>query len=77
MKKAYIIGVGLAAMSLTGCTDSFLNVDSPTQTPSDEYFSEKDHIEEAVVAAYDPLQWTDWACNEYAPYTLMSFPKNG
>ncbi len=72
MKKAYIIGVGLAAMSLTGCTDSFLNVDSPTQTPSDEYFSEKDHIEEAVVAAYDPLQWTDWACNEYAPYTLMS-----
>lgn len=72
MKKAYITGVALAAMTLTGCTDSFLNVSSPTQTPSDEYFSDKAHIDEAVVAAYDPLQWTDWACEEYAPYTLMS-----
>lgn len=54
------------------CGDDFLNVTSPTQTSADEYFSERDHVEEAVVAAYDPLQWTDWGCGEYAPYTLLA-----
>lgn len=64
----------LAAVTLwmSSCTDSFLDVTSPTQTSADEYFSTKAHMEEAVVAAYDPLHWTDWGMNEYAPYTLMS-----
>lgn len=72
MKKAYIIGLGLATVVMGACSDSFLDVTSPTQTPSDEYFSTAEHMEEAVVAAYDPLQWTDWGIGEYAPYTLMS-----
>lgn len=72
MKKAYIIGLGLSTLALGACSDSFLDVTSPTQTPSDEYFSTADHLEEAVVAAYDPLQWTDWGIGEYAPFTLMS-----
>lgn len=72
MKKAYILGLGLAALSMAACSDSWLEVESPTQTPSDEYFSTAEHVEEAVIAAYDPLQWTDWGCGEYAPYILMS-----
>ena len=73
MNKIYrFLGAGLAALAMGACTDSFLEVESPTQTPSDEYFSTKEHLEESVVAAYDPLQWTDWACDEYAPFTLMS-----
>lgn len=73
MKSLYkILGIGALAMAATACGDDFLNVSSPTQTPSDEYFSERDHVEEAVVAAYDPLQWTDWGIGEYAPYILMS-----
>ncbi len=72
MKKAYILGLGLAALAMGACSDSWLEVESPTQTPADEYFSTPEHIEEAVVAAYDPLHWTDWACGEYAPYTILS-----
>lgn len=72
MKKAYILGLGLAALTLGACSDSFLDVTSPTQTPSDEYFSTAEHLEEAVTAAYDPLQWTDWGLDEYAPYILLS-----
>ena len=67
----YIV-MGAALLTMSACGDDFLNVTSPTQTPSDEYFSTKAHVEEAVVAAYDPLHWTDWAMGEYNPYTLMS-----
>ncbi|MDE6467454.1 MAG: RagB/SusD family nutrient uptake outer membrane protein [Muribaculaceae bacterium] len=72
MKTIYkLAGVAAMALSLSACGDDFLNVTSPTQTSADEYFTEKEHIEEAVVAAYDPLQWTDWGCGEYAPYILL------
>lgn len=73
MKKIYIIVSIVASMLMaTGCTDSFLEVNSPTQPSADEYFSTNAHVAEAVVAAYDPLHWTDWAMSEYNPYTLMS-----
>jgi hypothetical protein len=73
MKKKYIaISLLASAFMFAGCSDSFLEVQSPTQEPAGEYFSTKEHVEEAVVAAYDPLHWTDWAMGEYNPYTLMS-----
>lgn len=72
MKSIYkVLATVALTVSLTGCGDDFLDVTSPTQPSSDEYFSERDHVAEAVVAAYDPLQWTDWGMNEYAPFTLM------
>lgn len=72
MKSIYkLAGIAALMLSASSCGDDFLNVTSPTQTPSDEYFSARDHVDEAVVAAYDPLQWTDWGIGEYAPYTLM------
>lgn len=73
MKTIYkYLGVAALALSLNSCGDDFLEVTSPTQPSSDEYFSTKDHVEEAVVAAYDPLHWTDWGCGEYAPYILLA-----
>ncbi len=68
----YLGAAAVACLTLTGCGDDFLNVDSPTQPSADEYFSTKAHVDEAVVAAYDPLHWTDWSMGEYAPYTLMA-----
>lgn len=62
----------LLAMVSTGCSDSFLDVESPTQQPIEEYFTTDAHIQEAVVAAYDPLHWPDWAMGEYNPLHLMS-----
>ena len=73
MKSIYkIFGLAAMAIGLTACGDDFLNVTSPTQTSSDEYFSTKNHVEEAVVAAYDPLQWTDWGMGSYEPFIMMS-----
>lgn len=74
MKTIYrLLGTAALALTLTtSCTNDFLDTKSPTQPSADEYFSTKAHVDEAVVAAYDPLQWTDWGIGEYAPYTLMS-----
>lgn len=66
--------VGLIASSLltTGCSESFLEVDSKTQETIDTYFTTDEHIQEAVVAAYDPLHWPDWAMDQYNPVNIMS-----
>ena len=61
-----------AAIAVSSCSDSFLDVSDPTRTTIDEYFTTDARIQEAVVAAYDPLHWPDWAMNEYNPLNLMS-----
>lgn len=70
--KLYIPAAILAALMSTGCSDSFLEVESPTKQPIEEYFNTDAHIQEAVVAAYDPLHWPDWAMGEYNPVNIMS-----
>lgn len=74
MKRYKHIAASLMATVFlaTGCSDSFLEVTSPTQEFIDTYYTTDAHIQEAVVAAYDPLHWTDWGMNEYNPVTLMS-----
>jgi len=73
MKSIYkCLGIALAGLALTSCGDDFLTVESPTQVPHEEYFKTMPHIEEAVIAAYDPLEWTDWSQGSYEPYTIMS-----
>lgn len=66
------MGVALAGLMMTSCGDSFLDVTSPTQPDTSEYYKTKAHVLEAVVAAYDPLQWTDWSNGSYEPYILMA-----
>ena len=73
MKSIYrILGIALTGLMMTSCGDSFLEVTSPTQTDTSEYFKTAAHVEEAVTAAYDPLQWTDWSMDNYEPFILMS-----
>ncbi|MCD7935468.1 MAG: RagB/SusD family nutrient uptake outer membrane protein [Tannerellaceae bacterium] len=45
----------------TSCGEGFLDVQSPTQLYVDEYYNSQERIFEALVAAYDPLQWLDYA----------------
>jgi hypothetical protein len=73
-KKTYIPVVLMASAMIlnTGCKDSFLEVDSPTQEFIDTYFTTDAHVKEAVVAAYDPLEWPDWNGKQYNPVNLMS-----
>lgn len=61
-----------ASTALSGCSNSFLDIEDPTRTLIDEYMGTDAHIQEAVVAAYDPLHWPDWAMSEYNPLNIMS-----
>lgn len=74
MKTNKIITIGLmaAAVALSGCKDSFLDVEPPTQSPIEDYYTTEEHVYEALVAAYDPLHWPDWAQGEYNPINIMS-----
>ena len=74
MKKyKYIVASLMATLFVnTGCSDSFLEVSSPTDETVNTYFTTDKHIQEAVVAAYDPLHWSDWAFDEYNPVNMMS-----
>jgi hypothetical protein len=74
MKRNKYIAAGLLASAflVAGCSDSFLEVESKTQETIESYFTTDEHIQEAVVAAYDPLHWPDWAMNQYSPVNIMS-----
>ena len=77
MKKIKFTYIALmaAAVLATSCKESFLEVESPTQDFIDTYFTNDEHLQEAVVAAYDPLEWTDWGAGphtQYNPVNIMS-----
>ena len=75
MKTKNIIVKGLMAMTavtLTGCSDSFLEVENPMADPVDEYYLTDAHLQEALVAAYDPLHWPDWSNGAYNPINVSS-----
>lgn len=61
-----------AALGMTACSDDFLTVKSPDKISIEEYYKNEARIFEALVAAYDPLQWPDWGMGEYNPPTLMA-----
>lgn len=68
MKKNKLIFLGLLGVSVmltTSCNDSFLNVENPAGEPLEEYYTTDAHIQEAVVAAYDPMHWPDWGLGQY------------
>ncbi len=75
MKTKNILVLGLMAMAtvaLTGCSDSFLEEENPSADPVDEYYLTDAHLQEAVVAAYDPLHWPDWGNGGYNPINISS-----
>jgi hypothetical protein len=68
MKTNRILAIGLIAAATVftvGCSDDFLKVDNPQGEPLDEYYTTDAHIQEALIAAYDPIHWPDWGLNQY------------
>ncbi len=57
--------LGVAAAALTACSDDFLEVQNPTGEPLEEYYTTDAHIQEALIAAYDPIHWPDWGLGQY------------
>lgn len=73
MKSIKIMAAAAAFALTTACTSDFLTVTHPTQEPLEEYFKTEEHVEQAVLAAYDPLGWFDWSSyGQYSPLNLMS-----
>ena len=66
------VALASALFAATSCGNKFLTVENPTAQPIEEYFVTKDHLQEALVAAYAPLHWTDWANGQYNPLMIMS-----
>jgi len=68
MKTNKYITISLFAASImftTACKDSFLDVTNPTGEPLEEYYTTDAHIQEALIAAYDPIHWPDWSLGQY------------
>lgn len=69
MKTKNIITACLLAASglmlATSCSDDFLKVENPTGDPLEEYYTTDAHIQEALIAAYDPIHWPDWGLGQY------------
>ena len=73
MKKNIIhIGCLLALLLTASCSENFLNVESPDKVGIDEYYNTQSRIYEALVAAYDPLEWFDYSFGQYNPILTMS-----
>jgi len=73
MKKTFkYIALCVASLALAACGNDFLEVDNPTAAPIEEYFTTEDALTESLIAAYDPLEWTDWNGSQYSPLTIMS-----
>lgn len=65
MKKTKIFSLIAAALTLTACSDDFLEVTNPTGEPLEEYYTNDARINEALNAAYDPIHWPDWGLGQY------------
>ncbi|MGL4519531.1 MAG: RagB/SusD family nutrient uptake outer membrane protein [Phocaeicola sp.] len=72
MKKIFPLIALVASLGMTACSDDFLTVKSPDKISIEEYYKNESRIFEALVAAYDPLQWPDWGMGEYNPPALMA-----
>ena len=59
-KNILTIGLLAAAMTLTGCSDSFLEQEPQTKADVKSYFTPEEHISEALVAAYVPVHNYDY-----------------
>lgn len=72
MKKNIILSAIAAVALATSCSSDYLTVDHNSAMPIESYFTTEGHLAEALVAAYDPLEWFDWCADQYNPVNIMS-----
>lgn len=71
MKKIFLtFCAALSMFGMTSCGDDFLSVEPSSSMGIDGYYTTESRIMEAVVAAYDPLQWFDYFSG-WAPLCLV------
>ncbi|MDE6547604.1 MAG: RagB/SusD family nutrient uptake outer membrane protein, partial [Muribaculaceae bacterium] len=62
-KKSFILPVAAMGLGLTSCGSEWLDITNNTQDTVEDYYKTEANIQQAVVAAYDPLHWFDYANN--------------
>jgi hypothetical protein len=72
MNKFFITACLAFTLGITSCSDDFLDLESPSKLTIDDYYNSKARIYEALVAAYNPMEWFDWGQGEYNPVNVMS-----
>ena len=58
-------------MTASSCGEDWLGVQSHDKIYIQEYYNTPDRIKEALVAAYDPLQWFDYGLGTYNPIPMI------
>lgn len=72
MKKIYyILAAMLLSVTISSCGEKWLEADPHSQMNIGDYYNTEARIKEALVAAYDPLQWFDWNGSQYSPIPLI------
>lgn len=73
MNKNNIVLYGIITLLFFGsCSDDFLEVESASSVDINDYYTTEERIFEALVAAYDPLCWTDYAWGQFTQLNLIS-----
>ena len=62
-RKIFLLPVAAMALGLTSCGSEWLDITNNTQDTVEDYYKTEANIQQAVVAAYDPLHWFDYANN--------------
>ena len=72
--KLYIVGIGLAVMSLTGCTAGFLDVESKRESTTGNFYRTESDAWRALIGCYDGWQCTtsSQACAFYFASQIMA-----
>ncbi|MBX2966572.1 MAG: RagB/SusD family nutrient uptake outer membrane protein [Cyclobacteriaceae bacterium] len=70
--KIFIICTLVGTFTFSSCTEDFLHVESTTQLYVSDYYKTEARIFEALVAAYDPLTWFDYAWGQFTHIGLVS-----
>ena len=68
MKTIKYIAMSLltaSAVMVTSCSEDFLEVTNPAGDNLEEYYKTDAHLQEALIAAYDPIHWPDWGLGQY------------
>lgn len=51
--KLYMLGLGLASMGLASCTAGFLDVESKTESTTDNFYRTESDAWRALIGCYD------------------------
>ncbi len=72
MKKIIFLFGLVSILCMTSCSDSFLEVKPTTQDTESDYYVDEESVQKALVAAYDPLKWCDYAWGQFSGLPFLS-----